>query len=178
MESLAWNEVAARTADDDRGKWDRKIAATQLRMSDGGERLAMTGGPTRDTFSLSDLATGQICERLAIPAVYYRRLPAEMKATVANFDLDRLRDRQFLLRGKATHVRAFLSGDYVAFNNRDIAETVERGRGGPTILGGERRALTGRRPRTPPPQSNRGVLPTRPPMSPLATGCPSRAGAC
>jgi hypothetical protein len=47
-----------------------------------------------------------------------------MKATVANFDLERFKDKTFLLRGKTTHVRAFLSGEYIAYNNHDIAETV------------------------------------------------------
>ena len=127
MESnaMTWNEVAARIIDDDRGKWDRKVSAEQVWVSQSGTLIAMNGGPAPDSFSLSDLATTQLCERLAIPPAYYRRLPAELKATVANFDLKRLSDRQFLLRGKATHVRAVLSGEYVAYNNSAIAETVQ-----------------------------------------------------
>jgi len=124
MESLAWNEVAARITEDDQGKWDRKVPAAQLWVGEGGKLLAMNGGPAPDAFTLSELATSQLCERLAIPATYFRRLPAEMKATVANFDLERFKDKTFLLRGKATHVRAFLSAEYVAYNNHDIAETV------------------------------------------------------
>jgi hypothetical protein len=126
MESMAWHEVTAHIADDDRGKWDRKLPAARLSVGEGGKLLAKNGGQASQAFTLSDLATSQLCQRLAVPETYYRRLPAEMKATVANFDLGRLKDKTFLLRGKAAHVRAFLSGEYVAFNNGDIVETVER----------------------------------------------------
>jgi len=124
MESLAWTDVSARITEDDRGKWDRKVPAPHLLIGEGGKLLAMNGGPEPDAFTLSDLATTQLCERLNVPVAYYRRLPAIMKATVANFDLNRLADRSFLLRGKANHLRAFLSGEYVTFDNRQIAETV------------------------------------------------------
>jgi hypothetical protein len=122
---MDWNEVAANIGNDDRGKWDRKVPATQLRIGPRGMLDAMNGSATQESFTLSELATSQMCERLGIPVAYYRRLPGEMKATVANFDLDRMRDKTFLLRGKATHVRAFLSGEYVTYDNRNIAETVE-----------------------------------------------------
>lgn len=123
--NVRWDEVARRIADDDRSKWDRKVPATQLAIGQTGELMAMNGGPVPDPFVLSDLATSQLCERLGIPVAYYRRLPTDMQATVANFDLKRLSDRQFLLRGKAHYVRACLSGEYVAYDNRQIAETVE-----------------------------------------------------
>jgi hypothetical protein len=127
MESnvMTWTEVAARIAADDEGKWDRKLPAPQLWIGEQGQLVAMNGGPMPDAFTLSDLATSQLCGRLDIPAQYYRRLPAEMKAKVANFDLNRLKDRQFLLRGRGTHVRAFLSAEYVTYDNRQIAEIVE-----------------------------------------------------
>jgi hypothetical protein len=48
-----------------------------------------------------------------------------MRATVANYDLDRLNGKSFLLRGRSNWVRAFLSEDYVAYNNPEIAETVQ-----------------------------------------------------
>jgi len=125
METIAWTDVATKINHDDRDKWDRAAPATQLAISEGGQLLAKNGGPTPEAFTLSDLATSQLCERLGVPVPYFRRLPPRMKATVANFDLNRLGDRSFLLRGKAAHVRAFLSSEYVAYNNRDIAETVE-----------------------------------------------------
>ncbi len=125
MERIAWSDVAQKIAEDDGGKWDRKMPAAQLSIGERGKLVARNGGPSSEAFTLSDLATSQLCERLSIPVAYYRRLPADMKATVANFDLKRLTDRNFLLRGKATHVRAFLSGEYVAYDNREVAETVE-----------------------------------------------------
>jgi len=121
---MDWNEVSAKIVEDDRGKWDHKIPATQLWVGSEGKLLAKNGEPAPDAFTLSDLATSQLCERLSIPAAYYRRLPGNMKATVANFDFNRLQDKSFLLRGKATHVRAFLSGEYVAYDNRQVSGTV------------------------------------------------------
>src|SRR5207249_4327337 len=77
------------------------------------------------TYSLSEVATSQMCQRLEIPVKYYRRLPNEMKATVANFDIGRLNGHSYLLRGKGEWIRAFLSSEYVAYNNSEIAGTVE-----------------------------------------------------
>ena len=56
---------------------------------------------------------------------YYRRLPDEMKATVANYDIGRLNGHSYFLRGKGEWIRAFLSAEYVAYNNSEIAETAE-----------------------------------------------------
>src|SRR5437868_6655213 len=78
--NVQWPEVAARIAEDDRGKWDRKVPATQLWIGDNGELTAMNGGPAPDAFTLSDLATSQLCERLGVPTIYYRLLPSDMKA--------------------------------------------------------------------------------------------------
>jgi hypothetical protein len=46
-----------------------------------------------------------------------------MKALVADYDLQRLHDQAFLLRGKGEWLRAFLSGKYVVYDNSQIAET-------------------------------------------------------
>jgi hypothetical protein len=66
-----------------------------------------------------------MCQRLGIPVPYYRRLPDQLRAMVANYDFDRLGDSGFLLRGKNEWVRAFLSADYVAYNNGQVTETVQ-----------------------------------------------------
>ncbi len=125
MDRVTWNDVATRISADDVGKWDRKMPTPQLWIGERGDLLAKNGGPAPESLTLSDLATSQMCERLSIPVAYYRRLPNDMRAKVANFDFSRMSERAFLLRGKAAHVRAFLSGEYVAFDNRQIAETVE-----------------------------------------------------
>lgn len=56
---------------------------------------------------------------------FVRRLPDEMKIVVANYDLQRFKGTSFRLRGKGEWVRAFLSGECVAYNNSEIAETVQ-----------------------------------------------------
>jgi hypothetical protein len=82
----------------------------------------MPGAPE---YALSDTATLQLCQKLEIPVRYYRRLSEDMQAVVANYDLSRQDGRSFLLRGKGQWIRAFLSDEYVAYNNAEIAETVE-----------------------------------------------------
>ena len=68
----------------------------------------------------------QICQKLEIPVKYFKRLPDEMKMTVANFDLRRLKGTFVsLVRGKGEWIRAFLSAEYVAYNNSEIAQTAE-----------------------------------------------------
>jgi hypothetical protein len=116
---MDWTQVEERLVEDDRNKWDRKAAAEELRIVPDG---SIDVGIAR--FALSELATSQMCQRLGIPVPYYRRLPDQLRATVANYDFDRLGDSAFLLRGKDEWVRAFLSADYVAYNNGQVAETV------------------------------------------------------
>ncbi len=122
---MDWNQVEERIVEDDRTKWDRKASAAELQIVPDGLIEVGLDQSAADRFALSELATSQMCQRLGIPVPYYRRLPAELQATVANYDLDRLNDSAFLLRGKDRWVRAFLSGEYVTYNNADIAETAE-----------------------------------------------------
>jgi uncharacterized protein DUF932 len=116
---MDWNQVEERIVEDDRNKWDRKAAAEGLRIAPDG---LLDVGIAR--FALSELATSQMCQRLGIPVLYYRRLPHELQALVANHDFGRLHENVYLLRGKDEWVRAFLSTDYVAYNNGQVAETV------------------------------------------------------
>ena len=121
---MDWKGVEERIVQDDQNKWDQKVSSSQLHVTRSGA-LELTDGPgLTGCYSLSDLATGQMCQRLGIPVGYYRRLPGEMKAQVANYDLRRLEDRSYLLRGKESLIRGFLSTEYVAYNNSQIAETV------------------------------------------------------
>jgi hypothetical protein len=121
---MDWAQVEERIVEDDRNKWDRKAPASALRIVDAGA-LELNGDGRSERLALSELATSQMCGRLRIPVPYYRRLPGELQATVANYDLARLKDSAYLLRGKDEWVRAFLSTDYVAYNNVHIAETVQ-----------------------------------------------------
>lgn len=121
---MDWTQVEERIVADDRNKWDRQAPAKALTVADDGA-LELNGDGRSERFALSELATSQMCQRLGIPVPYYRRLPAELRAKVANYDLDRLAENSYLLRGKDEWVRAFLSADYVAYNNANIAETVK-----------------------------------------------------
>lgn len=121
---MDWTQVEQGIVEDDRNKWDRKAPATALRIVDDGA-LELNGDGCSERFALAELATTQMCGRLGIPVLYYRRLPHELRATVANYDLERLKENTYLLRGKDEWLRAFLSTDYVAYNNAHIAETVK-----------------------------------------------------
>ena len=122
---MDWKTVSDKIVQDDQNKWDRKVAGQELRISDSGAIELSNGDSAGKTYSLSEVATGQMCQKLEIPVKYYRRLPDEMKATVANFDINRMNGHSYLLRGKGNWIRAFLSAEYVAYNNSEIAETVQ-----------------------------------------------------
>ena len=122
---MDWNTVEIEISADDQYKWDWKTASEKVRIVESGALALLNGRGEPRHYALSDHATSQICQRLEIPAPYYRRLPGEMKATVANYDLARLSGKSYLLRGKGNWIRAFLSADYVAYDNKQIAETVQ-----------------------------------------------------
>ena len=122
---MDWKSVEEKIVQDDHTKWDRKASAQELRISENGALKVLNAHAEAPKFSLSELATTQLCQKLEIPVKYYRRLPDEMKATVANFDIGRLNGHSYLLRGKGEWVGAFLSDEYVAYNNSEIAETVQ-----------------------------------------------------
>jgi hypothetical protein len=122
---MDWKSVSEKIAQDDQNKWDRKVSGKELRVSENGALEVKNGQPEMVGFSLSDTATAQFCQKLEIPVKYFRRLPEGMKATVANYDLGRQNGKSFLLRGRSDWVRAFLSEEYVAYNNSEIAETMQ-----------------------------------------------------
>jgi hypothetical protein len=122
---MDWKTVSDKIVQDDQNKWDRKVAGRELRISSSGVLELSNGGSDGATYSLSEVATSQMCQKLEIPVKYYRRLPDEMKATVANYDINRMNGHSYLLRGKGEWIRAFLSAEYVAYNNSEIAETVQ-----------------------------------------------------
>jgi hypothetical protein len=117
---MDWKLVAEKIVLDDQNKWDRSVPSRELRVAEDGA-LQCDGG----SFPLSEVALSQLCGKLEIPSRYYRRLPGEMQALVANYDLRRQNGKSFLLRGKGEWIRAFLSAEYVAYNNSEIAQTAE-----------------------------------------------------
>jgi hypothetical protein len=97
---MDWKTVEERILSDDLNKWDRKVTAKGMRVSSSGALELSNGDDATERFAFSDLAVSQLCQKLEIPVVYYRRLPSEMKAVVANHDLARLDGHSYLLRGK------------------------------------------------------------------------------
>src|SRR5215472_12636243 len=99
---MDWKSVAEKIVQDDQNKWDQKVSGGELRVLSSGALEFANGNGACAAYSLSEVATSQMCQKLEIPVKYYRRLPDEMKATVANFDIGRLKGHSYLLRGKAT----------------------------------------------------------------------------
>src|SRR6266542_5577974 len=112
---MDWKSVSEKIVQDDQNKWDQTYLAEELEVAEVGSGV----------WPFSDHAMSQFCQKLDIPIRYFRRLPDEMKILVANYDLRRLKGTSVFVRGKGDWVRAFLSADYVAYNNSEIAETVE-----------------------------------------------------
>lgn len=120
---MEWEQVRQQIEDDDREKWDLTVPASVVRVEPNG-LLRIQNNGTAKLLGLSDNAISQLCQRLAIPVKYFKRLPPEMQSGLANFDLERIRDSHFLLRAKNSTVRAVLSDRYVTYNNRAVIETV------------------------------------------------------
>src|SRR5215471_13430334 len=112
---MDWKTVAEKIVQDDQNKWEQTYRAEELEVTQVGLGV----------WPFSDHALTQFCQKLDIPVRYFRRMPDEMKITVANFDLRRLKGTSFFVRGKGEWVRAFLSAEYVAYNNSVIAQTAE-----------------------------------------------------
>ncbi len=122
---MDWKTIEEKIIQDDQNKWDNKATGQQLSVSQAGTLEVINGEGSNNAYSLSDLATAQMCQKIGIPVDYYRRLPGKVKAIVANYDLGRFSRNSFLLRGKGDWVRAILSGQYVSYDNTQIAETVQ-----------------------------------------------------
>src|SRR5438309_11700010 len=103
---MDWKTVEEQIVNENQHKWDRKAVVSNLRIREDG-KLQDSNGSGAESYLLSDLATMQMCQRLEIPVPYYRRLSPQMKSLVGNYDLDRMSDRSYLLRGKGEWIRAF-----------------------------------------------------------------------
>ncbi|MCI0417637.1 MAG: hypothetical protein L0312_00190 [Acidobacteria bacterium] len=120
---MDWAIIKQQIEEDDCGKWDLKIPAEQLSFLAGGTLRIHQNGYAQD-YRLSEYALTQLCQRLSIPAGYFKRLPAEMQVELANYDLKRVADQSFLLRGKGETIRGVLSDRYVPYNNGEVFEVV------------------------------------------------------
>ena len=77
---MDWKSVAEKIIQDDQNKWDRKVSGKELRVSVAADWSLQTETERRHSYALSEVATSQMCQKLEIPAKYFRRLPDEMKA--------------------------------------------------------------------------------------------------
>ena len=111
---MDWKSVTEKIVQDDQNKWDRRMLAEELEVADDA-----------DIAPFSELAMSQFCAKMDIPVRYYRRLPDDLKIILGNHELQRLKGTSFLIRGKGSWTRAFLSAEYVVYNNCEIAQTVE-----------------------------------------------------
>src|SRR5713226_5501018 len=112
---MDWKTVSEKIVADDQNKWDKRALAEELEVAEVGDGV----------WPFSDLAMSQFCGKLGIPVRYFRKLPDNLKIILGNYELQRLKGTSFLLRGKGDWMRAFLSSEYVVYNNAEIAETVE-----------------------------------------------------
>lgn len=123
---------------DDSGKWDTIVPVREMTLQHGRLWFPQANGEGHDMgLALSEWATSQACNRLGMPAGYFKRCP------------DHLRDAQFnhwkeqetvyrvveedntsspsscwLLRSKGATVRGVLSPRYAKLDNRQVLDTL------------------------------------------------------
>jgi hypothetical protein len=79
---MGWKSVAEKIIQDDQNKWNRKVSGKELLVAENGVLKLLDGQAERPSFSLSETATFQLCQKLEIPVWYYRSLPGEMQAVI------------------------------------------------------------------------------------------------
>ncbi|MES2459249.1 MAG: DUF932 domain-containing protein [Armatimonadota bacterium] len=133
---------------DDAHKWDMLLERDQLRFANGRLRLPRSfGSETEDSIAaaamakglkLTHWATSQMCQRLGIPAAYFRRCSLPLQDAQVNHWLYQAGDdddapydlpgnqssQKWLLRAKGDQVRGILSDRYSRLNNRDVLDSL------------------------------------------------------
>ncbi len=105
-------------AKDDVGKWDVSTSLYHLQMDPQG-RLHRKGG--RGHLSLTDHALRQLCQR-AIPykgGTLISHTPTHLRYQILNYYLKDKREGA-LIRGKGRYIRAVLSDDFTAYDNKHL----------------------------------------------------------
>lgn len=129
---MNWNEALNLVAKDDVGKWDEYALARTMGIDPATGNLVFKtaepiNGPigVEHRLAMTELALGQLCGRLEIPARYARRIPSELFSRCAEYDLRRLDpDAKFFIRCKGEVVRAALSGMYAPLSNSFITNAI------------------------------------------------------
>lgn len=131
MTKLDWAAVTDQVTADDQGKWDLLLSRDTLRFENGRlgfPRRMAEGHP--NNLALTPWATGQFCQKLGMPAAYFRRCPPVLQDVQANHWLhagDALPqggsegngDLRWLLRAKGETLRGVLSERYTRIGNRE-----------------------------------------------------------
>lgn len=102
---MNWETIRQRIQEDDHDKWDLPVKAFDLKLAPHGALLYRQNGTVKP-YRLTDWALRQLCQRLSIPAGYFKRLPGEMQSELANYDLTRVADTDLFIRGKDTTIRS------------------------------------------------------------------------
>lgn len=120
---LTLDEAQQKVREDDLGKWDVTVPRNALNLYDG--RLSFQDEIGNRELSFSPWATGQFCNRLGIPAPYFRKCPLHLQDTQANYWLRegvQKEGEQWLLRAREHDLRAVLSERYSPLDNRTLLD--------------------------------------------------------
>jgi hypothetical protein len=126
MESeLSYDELLGRILADDEGKWDALVEARTLRYENG--RLRSMALSYDRPHAPTPWAQAQLCEKLRIPAAYFKRCPKALQDAQFNHWVQQIRgplDKLWLVRGRDDIVRGVLSELYAPFDNLDLLRAV------------------------------------------------------
>jgi hypothetical protein len=132
------DDVADLVGKDDVGKWDRIVPVRTLTLHQGRLLFPEALADGHDAgLELSDWATGQACQRLGIPAPFFKKNPAhlrdalfnhwkgqtELRRTLTKGD-EEASQEDWLLRCKGAGVRGVLSKSYSPLDNRQLVEAL------------------------------------------------------
>lgn len=120
---MDWETITEEIEQDDEGKWDLRVEGRDLCL-DSNSSLTIRRKEAIQNYRLMEFAVTQLCQRLSIPARYFKRVPPTMQSDLANYDFDRLPEAGFFIRGKGDAIRAVLSERYVPYNNREVIGAV------------------------------------------------------
>lgn len=127
-----WSDVKAEVLADDAGKKDMLVNPHKLDFIAGDDFTNAVLLPTevsvsRQLLTLTEWATTQLCNMLAIPSRYFKRCPAELREDQIDYWITAQPDDDVLLRTKGDHLRAVLSQRYTPFDNADVLDAWQAG---------------------------------------------------
>lgn len=123
---LKLDDAIDRVCADDAGKWDTLVPRRDLGLRDG--RLTFTQARSdglEDGLTLTPWALSQACQRLTIPAAYFKKCPASLQDCQFNHWLREGEDETpWFIRAKGACVRGVLSERYARLDNKEVLTTL------------------------------------------------------